>query len=89
MADELALKLVVVGNGAVGKSSLIQRFCRGVFSQNYKQTIGKHHVDRLAGSYSKSVVACDRSRRMTADRRWSVVRLLWVTVIVGVLNNII
>lgn len=41
MADELAFKLVVVGNGAVGKSSLIQRFCRGVFSQNYKQTIGK------------------------------------------------
>lgn len=49
MADELAFKLVVVGNGAVGKSSLIQRFCRGVFSQNYKQTIGEYlQRDRAA-----------------------------------------
>ncbi|XP_003741617.1 ras-related protein Rab-23 [Galendromus occidentalis] len=47
MADELAFKLVVVGNGAVGKSSLIQRFCRGVFSQNYKQTIGVDFLERV------------------------------------------
>ncbi|XP_022659452.1 ras-related protein Rab-23-like [Varroa jacobsoni] len=47
MADELALKLVVVGNGAVGKSSLIQRFCRGVFSQSYKQTIGVDFLERV------------------------------------------
>ena len=26
---EVAVKVVVVGNGAVGKSSMIQRYCKG------------------------------------------------------------
>ena len=33
---EVAIKVVVVGNGTVGKSSLIQRFCRGQFTSGYK-----------------------------------------------------
>lgn len=27
---ETAIKVVVVGNGAVGKSSMIQRYCKGI-----------------------------------------------------------
>ena len=30
---EIGIKLVIVGNGGVGKSSLIQRYCKGVFTK--------------------------------------------------------
>ncbi|KAK8765090.1 hypothetical protein V5799_032297, partial [Amblyomma americanum] len=43
---EVALKVVVVGNGAVGKSSLIQRYCKGVFTAEYKKTIGVDFLER-------------------------------------------
>jgi GTPase SAR1 family protein len=33
--------VVIVGNGGVGKSSMIQRYCRGTFTKSYKKTIGK------------------------------------------------
>merc|ERR1719266_276338 len=37
---EVAIKVLIVGNGAVGKSSMIQRYCRGTFTKSYKKTIG-------------------------------------------------
>jgi len=43
---ETAIKVVVVGNGAVGKSSMIQRFCKGVFTSDYKKTIGVDFLER-------------------------------------------
>lgn len=43
---ETAIKVVVVGNGAVGKSSMIQRFCKGVFTSEYKKTIGVDFLER-------------------------------------------
>lgn len=43
---EVALKVVVVGNGAVGKSSLIQRYCKGIFTTDYKKTIGVDFLER-------------------------------------------
>jgi len=43
---ETAIKVVIVGNGAVGKSSMIQRFCRGVFTKDYKKTIGVDFLER-------------------------------------------
>jgi GTPase SAR1 family protein len=43
---EVAIKVVVVGNGAVGKSSLIQRYCRGEFTSEYKKTIGVDFLER-------------------------------------------
>lgn len=43
---EIAIKVVVVGNGAVGKSSMIQRYCKGVFTQEYKKTIGVDFLER-------------------------------------------
>ena len=43
---EVAIKVVVVGNGAVGKSSLIQRYCNGVFTSEYKKTIGVDFLER-------------------------------------------
>ncbi|RWS03992.1 Peptidyl-prolyl cis-trans isomerase-like 2 [Dinothrombium tinctorium] len=38
--------VVIVGNGVVGKSSLIQRFCKGVFTSEYKKTIGVDFLEK-------------------------------------------
>lgn len=43
---ETAIKVVIVGNGAVGKSSMIQRYCRGMFTKEYKKTIGVDFLER-------------------------------------------
>lgn len=43
---ETAIKVVVVGNGAVGKSSMIQRYCKGIFTKEYKKTIGVDFLER-------------------------------------------
>ncbi|KAJ3285241.1 Ras- protein Rab-23 [Blyttiomyces sp. JEL0837] len=37
---EFAMKVLVVGNGCVGKSSMMRRLCKGQFNDNYKKTIG-------------------------------------------------
>jgi len=38
--EHLQYKVIVLGDGAVGKTSLIMRFCEDSFKQSYKQTIG-------------------------------------------------
>ncbi|XP_044005182.1 ras-related protein Rab-23 [Aphidius gifuensis] len=43
---EISLKVVIVGNGAVGKSSMIQRFCKGTYTRDYKKTIGVDFLER-------------------------------------------
>ena len=50
---ELAIKVLIVGNGAVGKSSMIQRYCKGVFTHEYKKTIGVDFLEK------KIRCACD------------------------------
>ena len=42
----VAIKVLVVGNGQVGKSSLINRFCKGTFTDQYKQTIGVDFLEK-------------------------------------------
>ncbi|KAL3286782.1 hypothetical protein HHI36_001276 [Cryptolaemus montrouzieri] len=39
-------QVVIVGNGGVGKSSMIQRYCKGVFTKDYKKTIGVDFLER-------------------------------------------
>jgi Ras-related protein Rab-23 len=43
---ELAVKVLIVGNGAVGKSSLIQRYCKGIYTNEYKKTIGVDFLEK-------------------------------------------
>ena len=43
---ETSIKVLLVGNGAVGKSSMIQRYCKGVFTKDYKKTIGVDFLER-------------------------------------------
>jgi GTPase SAR1 family protein len=44
--EAISLKIVVVGNGGVGKSSMIQRFATGIFSKDYKKTIGVDFLEK-------------------------------------------
>lgn len=41
-----AHQVVIVGNGGVGKSSMIQRYCKGTFTKDYKKTIGVDFLER-------------------------------------------
>lgn len=40
MSELISIKVIVVGNGTVGKSSLTQRFAKGSFTNEYKKTLG-------------------------------------------------
>ncbi len=42
------LKIITVGNGHVGKTSLITRFCQGHFVSTYKQTLGVDFLQRTS-----------------------------------------
>jgi Ras-related protein Rab-32 len=39
--QEFIYKILVVGNVAVGKTSLIKRYVHGIFSTSYKTTVKK------------------------------------------------
>ncbi|MFW9878277.1 MAG: GTP-binding protein, partial [Candidatus Thorarchaeota archaeon] len=39
-SEEFRFKIVVVGDGAVGKTSLIKKFTKGTFEKDYIKTIG-------------------------------------------------
>ncbi|KAL7642135.1 UNVERIFIED_CONTAM: hypothetical protein RMT77_006695 [Armadillidium vulgare] len=52
---EVAIKVIIVGNGAVGKSSLIQRYCKGIFTSEYKKTIGVDFLERQIRTENEDV----------------------------------
>ena len=56
-------QVVIVGDGGVGKSSLIRRFCQGVFTSAYKKTIGVDFLEKV----------------VTADNGCQVRLMLWDT----------
>lgn len=49
------LKVIVVGNGSVGKTSLIHRFAEGSFTDDYKRTLGVDFLTKTV--YERSVNA--------------------------------
>ncbi|KAF5837319.1 small rab-related GTPase [Dunaliella salina] len=40
------IKVLVVGDGGVGKTSMIRRFCKGMFTDEYKKTIGVDFMEK-------------------------------------------
>merc|ERR1712093_229890 len=38
--EQMQFKVIVIGDGAVGKTSIVNRFCKDHFANSYKQTIG-------------------------------------------------
>ncbi|GBG89841.1 hypothetical protein CBR_g49690 [Chara braunii] len=47
------IKVLVVGNGGVGKTSLIRQFCKGAFVDEYKKTVGVDFLEKV--HYVKSL----------------------------------
>lgn len=43
---EIPMKVLIVGNGAVGKSSMMRRYCKGVYTSDYKKTIGVDFLEK-------------------------------------------
>eukprot|EP00747_Dinoflagellata_sp_TGD_P098248 gnl/TRDRNA2_/TRDRNA2_167388_c0_seq1.p1 gnl/TRDRNA2_/TRDRNA2_167388_c0~~gnl/TRDRNA2_/TRDRNA2_167388_c0_seq1.p1 ORF type:complete len:255 (+),score=70.68 gnl/TRDRNA2_/TRDRNA2_167388_c0_seq1:181-945(+) len=43
---DTSLKVIVVGNGQVGKTSMITRFAKGIFTNEYKKTIGVDFLEK-------------------------------------------
>lgn len=43
---ETTIKVIVVGNGRVGKSSMTTRYCKNVFTDTYKKTIGVDFMEK-------------------------------------------
>lgn len=44
--DAAVVKVIVIGEGRVGKSSMTQRYCRGVYTDTYKKTIGVDFLEK-------------------------------------------
>ena len=44
---EKTIKVLIVGNGRVGKSSMIRRFCTGTFTNTYKRPIGVDFLEKV------------------------------------------
>lgn len=51
---ETTIKVIVVGNGGVGKSSMASRYCKGVYTTTYKKTIGARARARVSLSRARS-----------------------------------
>jgi Ras-related protein Rab-23 len=43
---EVSIKVIIVGNGRVGKTSMMNRYCKGVMTDVYKKTIGSDFMEK-------------------------------------------
>ena len=44
---ETIIKVVVVGNGEIGKTSMINRYVKGKFSNEYIKTLGVNFLEKI------------------------------------------
>ena len=54
MSADFAFKLVILGNPAVGKTSLIVRFIKNKFTEDYKTTLGVDFLTKELTLYNKA-----------------------------------
>lgn len=60
----LLKQVVIVGNGGVGKSSMIQRYCKGIYTKDYKKTIGVDFLERqIEWDFEKYYCFCRLSNK--------------------------
>jgi Ras-related protein Rab-23 len=43
---EISIKVIIVGNGAVGKTSMINRYGKGIMTNVYKKTLGADFLEK-------------------------------------------
>jgi len=56
---EYLLKSIVVGDGGVGKTALSVRFSKGIFTEDYKMTIGvDFHVKTISIETAEGLIIC-------------------------------
>ena len=58
---ELVYKIMVVGNAACGKTSIIKRFVDNVFSETYKSTVG--------ADFSRKIIQWDELTTVRSSQR--------------------
>ena len=56
MSSRIQLKLVLMGKGGVGKTSLVNRYVHQRFSQNYMQTLGQDVFSKKLSINNNQVV---------------------------------
>jgi small GTP-binding protein len=52
------IKVIIIGPGAVGKTSLLHRFVENNFSFRYKLTIGADFLSKIIEGYPKPDTTC-------------------------------
>lgn len=46
ISSTATIKIIVVGNGCVGKTTMIHRFCTGEYTADYKKTLGVDFLEK-------------------------------------------
>jgi small GTP-binding protein len=58
MTNLYAFKVILIGSGAVGKTSLLHRFVENKFNFRYKLTIGADFLSKIIEGYPKPDTTC-------------------------------
>ena len=68
-----------MGNGAVGKSSMIQKYCKGIFTTEYKKTIGVDFLEKRIWSDTDKIFLQNIIIMITSVNGEDVRLMLWDT----------
>ena len=68
-----------MGNGAVGKSSMIQKYCKGIFTTEYKKTIGVDFLEKRIWSDADKIFLQNIIIMITSVNGEDVRLMLWDT----------
>ena len=60
--NEIAFKIILIGDSGSGKSSLLARFIKDHFAEDYSVTVGTHHIKLGVDFATKSIPIDDNYR---------------------------
>ncbi|KKK42849.1 hypothetical protein LCGC14_0905830 [marine sediment metagenome] len=84
---EFVFKILILGNAAVGKTSLINKFCEGTFQEDYKPTLGANIVRKDVDIEGSSSIVKVRLILwdLAGQEKYSVVRSMYFSGVEGAL----